>query len=326
MSDVAAPALALVRGEPLSRHTSLKVGGPAERFWLARSPEEMIEALRLSAARGWPVVILGGGSNVLPSDEGVAGLVVKYLAGAHRLHVRGDRAVVEAEAGASLAGLARRLARQGWAGLEWAVNVPGTVGGAVVNNAGAFGSCVAECLLAVELVNAQGERRWLQRSDLDYAYRTSRLKRRELGAVAVLRAEFVVRRGDPLLLSRTVEHNQQMRTRSQPRQLSAGSVFANPPGDFAGRLIEQAGLKGLRRGGAQISSQHANFIVNLGSATARDVYTLMRAAQLAVWERERVWLRPEIELIGRWAEAELAALEAPENDGPPLAPAEGSRP
>ena len=299
-----------ILGEPLARHTSLRVGGPADMFVVARSCAAAVQALRVANANGLPVLPLGGGSNLLPADAGVEGLVLKYVAATYALQANGDEAVVVAEAGCSLAGLARRLARLGWAGLEWAVNVPGTVGGAVVNNAGAFGSCVAEHLLDIEAVDSEGRTLVLANRDLGYAYRSSRLKQHALGTVLVLRARFRVARAPAEHLAAIVAANQERRTLTQPRQLSAGSVFANPPGDYAGRLIEQAGLKGLRRGGAQISSQHANFIVNLGGATAREVYDLMRTAQDTVWSRAHLWLQPEIELIGRWSPQDVAALRA----------------
>ncbi|MBI4492630.1 MAG: UDP-N-acetylmuramate dehydrogenase [Chloroflexi bacterium] len=290
----------LIRGESLARHTSLKVGGPADYFQAVQSREQAVAALRAAVAAGLPVVVLGGGSNLLPADEGVDGLAIKYVGARHELVVDGNQALLVAEAGCSLAGLARRVSKQGWGGLEWAVNIPGTVGGAAVNNAGAFGSSTAEHLVALELADGSGQTAHVSVADLAYAYRSSRLKHHELGPAIVLQVEFALRRADPAELRAVVAHNQELRTRSQPRQLSAGSVFANPEGDYAGRLIEQAGLKGTRRGGAQISPQHANFIVNLGGATAHDVVELMRLAQQTVWASYHIRLRPEIELTGRW--------------------------
>jgi UDP-N-acetylmuramate dehydrogenase len=216
--------------------------------------------------------------------------------------------VLVAEAGANLANLARRLAKQGFGGLEWAANVPGTIGGAAVNNAGAFGGDTASCLLSVTLVDADGAQLKLGVDELGYTYRSSVLKRRERGDVAVERVEMRLHRSSVEQADGLVKQNNAQRMRAQPRSLSAGSVFANPEGDFSGRLIEAAGLKQTRVGGAEISEQHANFIVNPGNATARDVYALMRLAQDAVYERTSVWLRPEIELLGRWTPEERAAL------------------
>jgi UDP-N-acetylmuramate dehydrogenase len=219
--------------------------------------------------------------------------------------------VVVAEAGANVANLARRLAKQQLGGLEWAANVPGTIGGAAVNNAGAFGGDTASSVLSIAVVNAGGQRTCLQGEELRYEYRTSVLKRRELGDVAVERVELRLCECAPGEAEARVKKVNAERMRSQPRILSAGSVFANPTGTFAGKLIEEAGLKGCVTGGAQISEQHANFIVNPGGATARAVYGLMRRAQDAVFERTAIWLRPEIELLGRWTEADRMALAGP---------------
>ncbi|MCC7106179.1 MAG: UDP-N-acetylmuramate dehydrogenase [Chloroflexi bacterium] len=293
-------------GLSLRTISSLKVGGAAE-YLLATADWNAIHAGMAWAAReSQQTTFVGGASNLLVSDDGVAGLVVRTLA--KKVDWPDDsQSRVVAESGASFPALARALARRGWAGLEWAANVPGTVGGAVVNNAGAFGSSVAEHLLWVEVLGPAGVRR-LSATDLDYAYRTSRLKRHELGLVCVVRAAFAVRADAPEATRRRVQAFQELRTTTQPREHSVGSVFANPEGDFAGRLIEACGLKSAVQGGAAVSSQHANFIVNRGNATARDVYVLMRHLQQTVWQETGVWLRPEVELIGRWTAEERAAL------------------
>jgi len=186
------------------------------------------------------------------------------------------------------------------------------VGGAIVNNAGAFGSSVAECLERATLLLDDGSCVELTQQDLGYAYRSSVLKRGELGRAVVLDGRFRLARGPVEVTLGQVRTFQSQRTETQPRQLSAGSVFANPADDYAGRLIEAACLKGLRRGPAEISRQHANFIVNRGGASSRQVYELMRTAQESVWQKFGVWLRPEIQLIGRWPPRDVAALEGPE--------------
>jgi UDP-N-acetylmuramate dehydrogenase len=295
------------RGLNLAAHTSLRVGGAADYFLLAKSADDLVEGFKRARDHGLPVRIIGGGSNLLVAETGVEGFVIK-AANSH-FAVEEDRGepVLVAEAGANLANVARRLAKQGFGGLEWAANVPGTVGGAIVNNAGAFGGDTASCVRSVTLVGEDSVER-LTADDLGYAYRTSVLKRRERGTVAVERVELRLTRSTPAQADGVVKQFNAQRMRSQPRILSAGSVFANPEGNFAGRLIEEAGLKGKRIGGAEISAQHANFIVNPGTATARDVYTLMRLAQDVVYERTGVWLRPEIELLGRWAPEEREAL------------------
>ncbi len=293
---------------PLAPYSSLRVGGPADWFILAKSGQDLADGLRWAGDHDVPVRVIGGGSNLLIAEAGVEGLVIKTAATRAEVEEVHGEPVLVAEAGANLANLARRLAKQGFGGLEWAANVPGTVGGAAVNNAGAFGGDTASCLLSVTLVDADGAQLKLGVDELGYTYRSSVLKRRERGDVAVERVEMRLHRSSVEQADGLVKQNNAQRMRSQPRSLSAGSVFANPEGDFSGRLIEAAGLKQTRVGGAEISEQHANFIVNPGNATARDVYALMRLAQDAVYERTSVWLRPEIELLGRWTPEERAGL------------------
>jgi UDP-N-acetylmuramate dehydrogenase len=289
---------------PLSAFSSLKVGGPADYFGLARSADQALELWRWAQAEGLTLRWLGGGSNLLIAEAGFRGLVVRF--GDDRVEPIADGAVVCA-AGASLSGLARQLARGGWSGLEWAATVPGLVGGAVVNNAGAFGSSVAESLAWAELLDRRGRRQRLSPSELAYAYRSSNLKRGELEAL-VVRAAFRVRAAAAAETVARVAEFQRRRSATQPRQLSAGSVFANPAGDYAGRLIEAAGLKGRRLGDAQISEQHANFIVNLGQARAEQVFELARTAQSEVLVRFGRWLQPELELFGAWSVLQRALL------------------
>jgi UDP-N-acetylmuramate dehydrogenase len=266
--------------------------------------------MRWARDRGLAVRVIGGGSNLLVAQAGVAGVVIKAGYARASVEQRDGEPVLVAEAGANLANQARRLAKQGLGGLEWAANVPGTVGGAAVNNAGAFGGDTASCLLGLTLVDAERSVR-LTTNELQYAYRTSVLKRRELGEVAVQTVELRLKRSTVEQADGLVKQFNAQRMQSQPRVLSAGSVFANPEGTFAGKLIEEAGLKGVRVGGAEISEQHANFIINPGRATAHDVYTLMRQAQDAVYQRSGIWLRTEIELFGRWSTQDRDALAAP---------------
>jgi UDP-N-acetylmuramate dehydrogenase len=289
----------------LAPHTSLRVGGTADFFLLAGSAEELAQGLQWGRARTLPVRVIGGGSNLLAADAGVHGLVIKVVNAQWAVH----DLTVTADAGVTIANLARRLAKQGYGGLEWAANVPGTVGGACVNNAGAFGGDTASCLVRATVVDANGRVRHVEGPELRYAYRTSVLKRRELGDLAVVSVELRLQQSTPAEADGRVKEFNAQRMRSQPRISSAGSVFANPSGDYSGRLIEEAGLKGTTVGGAQISEQHANFIVNLGGATAADVYALMCFAQKRVFERSGVWLRPEIELFGRWSAEQVQAVQ-----------------
>jgi UDP-N-acetylmuramate dehydrogenase len=297
---------------PLARYTSLRVGGPARQFLAGTDLTALARLLDAAAQDAVPTLVLGGGSNLLIADEGFDGVVVKYTATGYRIETEpGGGLLVRAVAGVNLSNLARRLAREGLGTLEWAANVPGTVGGAVVNNAGAFGGCTADHLTDAEIVGTDGVIRSVGAGELEYAYRDSILKRGALGPVIVRSARLRVQRADPQVATGRILELQEQRTASQPRQLSAGSIFANPPGDYAGRLIEAVGLKGERRGGAEISAHHANFIVNTGSATARDVVALIRLAQEAVWGQFGIWLQPEVQPVGEWDPAELRALAGP---------------
>jgi len=309
-ATASAPPAGVARQEPLARYTSLKIGGPAAYFAAPRSPAELAAALRWAHAADIPARTIGGGSNLLVADDGFRGLVVKPAMA--RWHVEAGQTgatVLVAEAGAPLGNVARALGKRGLGGLEWAATVPGTVGGAVVNNAGAFGGDTAGCVRAVWLVDPSGSERRVGPDELEYGYRTSRLKRRELGEVAVSRAELALVETPAGDAAARIAAFQAQRSASQPRRSSAGSVFANPPGAFAGQLLDEAGLKGLRQGDAQVSTQHANFIVNLGRARAADVYALVRLAQDAVLARSGVWLRPEIELFGCWSPEQRRGLQ-----------------
>ncbi|HEY3082861.1 MAG TPA: UDP-N-acetylmuramate dehydrogenase [Chloroflexota bacterium] len=292
-------------GEPLAAYTTLRVGGPADFLALALTIDEVVRLVRAARRLGLPWRIIGRGSNLLVADRGVRGLVIRNTA--NEVQVRpGDRPedmIVRADAGVSCANLASRTARLGLAGFEFAVAIPGTVGGAVVQDAGAHGSQLADVLAAVECLDRDGRASVARPDELALGYRTSRFKRPPRGE-AVLRADLRLRRSTPTEVAALIDEIRRWRASSQPTEPSAGSIFTNPPGDFAGRLIEQAGLKGRRIGGAQISSKHANFIVNLGGARAAEVRALIELARAEVGERVGVTLEPEVEMIGDWEEAE----------------------
>ena len=283
------------RNEPLARHTSARIGGPADLLVEVRSAGELARVVRLARSHGVPWCILGGGSNVLVADAGVRGLVI--LNRARQVHFPAE-GWVRAESGASLSPLARQCIARGWAGLEWAVNVPGTVGGAVVGNAGAFGGDVAGVLHSVALLESDGRIRQWPAAALEYGYRTSRLKGD--GDRVVLVATFRLQPADRSALEAFAEQVSRRRKASQPPGASMGSIFKNPPGDYAGRLIEAAGLKGMQVGEAQISPHHANFFINRGAARAADVKALIDLARQRVEEQFGVRLELEIELVGAW--------------------------
>jgi UDP-N-acetylmuramate dehydrogenase len=278
------------RDEPLSRHTSYRIGGPADWFAQPETVAELGALLRAAADAGIAVTLLGGGSNMLVGDGGVRGLVVKLGRGFRRTTWRAAGAV-------QLGRLARESAARGLAGLEHAEGIPGTVGGALFMNAGAYGGDIAAVVSAVEGVGPDGVPRELPAADIPFRYRRAGLP----DGFVVTAVDFALRPDDVAAVRARMEAVRARRVASQPHgEPNSGSVFKNPAGDHAGRLIEAAGLKGFRVGGARISERHANFIVNGGGAHAADVQTLMAIAQRAVWERSGVWLEPEVRLVGRW--------------------------
>ena len=281
----------------LARYTSARIGGPADALVIATSADELAETV----FRLWELdvrhLILGGGSNVLISDKGVRGVVVLNRA-KNVSFDKGSKPKVRAESGAVFANLARRSAAQGLAGLEWAAAVPGTLGGAVYGNAGAFGGDMNGNLIQAGLLTENGRETWPVEK-LKYGYRTSILKRQTLKAV-VLWAELRLEHSTKEAVSVKIGEFSERRKATQPPGASMGSMFKNPPGDFAGRLIEAAGLKGTRIGTAEISPVHANFFINHGQTKAEDVRELTSLAQKTVAEKFGVNLELEIELIGEW--------------------------
>lgn len=281
----------------LAHYTSFRIGGPARLLFKAQDAGELEEAIRLAQEERVPWVVLGGGTNVLVADEGFPGLVVINACGGFELEESGDGVTVRVGAGFPLARLARLTAKDGWQGLEWAEGIPGSVGGAIAGNAGAFGGCVAEVLRGVEVLLKGDEKAFFRPGELDFDYRHSAFRSRLKGSV-ILAAEFSLGRGDPGELKVRMLRYRQEREARQPKEPSAGSVFKNPPGYYAARLIEEAGLKGFRIGDACFSPVHANFIVNLGRAKACDVLRLMELAVDKVFKEFGIKLEPELEFIG----------------------------
>lgn len=279
----------------LARYTAARLGGPADWLYSARSSsEELVAALCHAREREIPFRALGGGANVLVADEGLRGLVL-----INRVQqVEFGDAWLRASAGSGLMALARQCQARGLAGLEWAVSVPGTLGGAVINNAGAHGWDMAGMLLEATLLEADGTLRTLAAADLVYEYRNSCLKRRKTRDWLVLEATVALRPDDPASIATRMAAFNVARKRSQPPGASLGSIFRNPPGDFAGRLIEASGLKGLRCGAARVSTLHANFFINPGMASADDYRRLVTRVQEVVLRKQGVELEPEIELLG----------------------------
>ncbi|MDA0213256.1 MULTISPECIES: UDP-N-acetylmuramate dehydrogenase [Desertifilum] len=278
--------------------TSYRVGGPAQWYVAPRCPEDLQISLEWAKSEGLPVIVLGAGSNLLVSDRGLPGLVVGTR---HLRHIRFDPEIAQVQAGAGvpIAQLARLVAQRGWQGLEWAVGIPGTVGGAIVMNAGAHESCIADVLVDVDVLSPAGNAACLGVSELGYRYRTSRLQG---GDRVVTQATFQLQPGgDPQRVMATTEAHLERRRTTQPYHLpSCGSVFRNPEPYKAAWLIEQTGLKGYQIGGAQVSQLHANFILNCGKATASDIYQLMRYVQQQVEQRWSIRLEPEVKILGEF--------------------------
>lgn len=287
------------RDEALARHSTFRIGGPAELFLEVGSESALARTLRAAGELGVGVHLLGLGSNVLFPDAGLAGAVVKLAGELKRVRIRGTR--VSAGAGAALAQVARRAAKAGLGGLEALSGFPSTVGGAVCMNAGCYGTEIRDVLRSVRVVERDGARRRLATAALEPAYRWTNLK--VTGAI-VTRALFDLTPGDSAALLARMEELNSKRWASLPSgQPNVGSIFKNPPGDFAGRLIEACGLKGATAGAAQISPKHANVIVNLGGASAEDVLALMRRARAEVAARFGHALEPEVILTGGLAGA-----------------------
>jgi len=291
---------------PLSRYTSLRVGGAADLVARVHTVDDLVAWVELARAHGLPLRVLGRGTNVLVADEGLRGVVLINRCEAWQVSAAEEEgeAVLQAEGGVTLAALAQALARQGWAGLEAAVGIPGSLGGSVVTNAGAHGWDMAGSLLRAEVLTPEGDRVWWPADAFAFGYRHSRIKG-DPGHI-VLRMELRLHREAPeAILSRIAEYTARRR-QSQPATPSVGSMFRNPEGDYAGRLIEACGLKGLRSGGAEISTKHANFFVNRDAARAADVLDLIDTARSAVKRRFGVQLELEIEALNSGSEEDGA--------------------
>ncbi|MGZ3582017.1 MAG: UDP-N-acetylmuramate dehydrogenase [Ktedonobacterales bacterium] len=309
-------------GEPLARHGTFGVGGPADAWIPVATEDDLLRLVRLARSSGWPLMLVGNGTNVLYADAGARGIVARMALDDWSLEpIDADHTRLIAGAGVSLPKLINDLAEQGLSGLEWGAGVPGTIGGAVVSNAGAHGACTADTLQTARVLftgEDEAHIRELEAAELDFDYRHSRFRaarrvifgddgqplaapRERIEPPEIITgATFLLTRDEPTAVRERVLRYRQHRKETQPPQPSAGSVFKNPPGDYSGRLIEAAGLKGHRIGKAQISPRHANFIVNTGGATAAEVVALIALARHTVRERFGVELELEVEPRGDW--------------------------
>ncbi len=285
----------LLQHEPLAKYTAARLGGPADYLYIAReSTDELATVVQSAWAQALPVRVLGGGANVLVNDTRVRGLVVINSVSQADFHA--DH-TCDVTSGHSLTVLARKCAARELSGFEWAVSIPGTIGGAVVNNAGAHGGDMAGSVYSVDLLDYEVGRHTLSLDALGYGYRSSALKARADRRFLVLSARLAFTPGERATIEARMDEFIAHRKRTQPPGASLGSIFKNPPGDYAGRLIESCGLKGFTIGGAQVSPVHANFFINTGSATAADYLTLVRRVQSEVARQTGVELETEIEVI-----------------------------
>ncbi|MBN1259171.1 MAG: UDP-N-acetylmuramate dehydrogenase [Anaerolineae bacterium] len=279
----------------LARYSAAGVGGPADVLVVATNRDELRHALTESRSLGLPVKVFGGLTNCLISDAGLEGVIVLN-------HARAFRFVADcsvyAESGAMVVQVARAAVERGWGGLTWAVGLPGTIGGMVVNNAGAFGGETSRVLESAEVLDRQGTVAQVECNWFGFRYRCSKLKGAG-DAWVVLSASFRLKPGNREFLLEKAEEYTRRRRHTQPPGRTLGSTFKNPEGDFAGRLIEAAGLKGWRVGGVVVSTHHANFFINEGEGTTTDYVALIRFVRKRVFQQFGVLLEPEIEFIGR---------------------------
>ena len=279
--------------EPLKRYTAWKIGGPADALLEPKSVEELIEASEKAREHDVPVTILGGGTNVLVRDGGIRGLTIRLAKSLTNVEVEGPTVI--ADAGVLYPVLANTTAGRGLSGLEFATGIPGTVGGAVYMNAGAYGAETREVLDWADVFEDHEVVR-MENKDLDLSYRHSALH--ENPHWVVLRAGYTLIPGDPARLKARIKEFRTQRMNGSPNRPSCGSTFKRPPGDFPGRVIEEAGLKGTRVGNIEVSPVHANYLVNLGGGTAEEALELIELVRQKVRERLGIELEAEVRVIG----------------------------
>ncbi len=284
----------LLLEEPMSRHTSFRIGGPADMMAMPKNEAELSNLLQKAAANNIPVTLIGNGSNLLVRDKGIRGLVIKLGNMLNEILVEGNK--ITFGSGVSLALASRKAAENSLSGMEFAVGIPGSIGGAVYMNAGAYDGEMANVVAAVRVMDATGKVTIMSAEELRFGYRKTALQ--ESGLI-VTSVTVVLQKAEQQKIMAKMDDFSQRRISKQPLELpSAGSMFKRPPGYFAGTLIEQTGLKGYSVGGAQISEKHAGFVVNTGNATAADVLGLIKDVQDRVLAAHGVLLQPEVLVIG----------------------------
>lgn len=283
----------------LARYTTSRVGGPVRWFVEAKNAQQLADDTRFLWDQDVPFRVLGNGSNILVSDRGWNGLMLYNQAKAVAIAGTPEQPLLTTETGAALSTVVRTASEKGLSGFEWAVGIPGTIGGAVYGNAGARGSDTSQILVLAEILHREKGALSLTSDQMGYQYRSSAFKR-DPGHAVILSATFKLTPSTPELVKEKVDEFNSKRRNSQPAGASFGSTFKNPAGDFAGRLIEAAGLKGTKIGGVEVSPVHGNFLVNDGSASAEDYYQLISLVKQTVKKQFSVDLDLEIELLGNW--------------------------
>ena len=285
-----------LREEPMKKHITFRVGGPAACFLTPSTKEQIREILHICQEEKTPYFILGNGSNLLVSDQGFDGVVLQVYKNMNQVTVEGEH--LRVQAGALLSATARKALEAGLTGMEFAAGIPGTMGGAAVMNAGAYGGEMKDILESVTVLTPEGEQKELKNEELQLGYRASVVK--EKGYI-VLEAVLSLKKGDPEAIKSRMDELKEQRVTKQPLEYpSAGSTFKRPEGYFAGKLIQDAGLRGYQVGGAQVSEKHCGFVINKENATAKDVVDLIHDVQRIVYEKFQVQLETEVKFLGEF--------------------------
>lgn len=280
--------------EPLCAHTTFRIGGPAAFYLVPEQAEEVKKAIVFANERELPFLTIGRGSNILFPDEGYDGVVIEVGRGMEHIELMDDGRI-RAAAGTGVGALAAAAARESLSGLEFASGIPGTLGGAVTMNAGAYGGEIRDCLVSATVLDADGAIQELEKDELELGYRTSVIQKK---GYIVLEALFQMKEGDRRAIQQRMREMNESRRQKQPLEYpSAGSTFKRPEGNFAGKLIEDAGLRGYRVGDAQVSEKHCGFVINRGNATAAQVRELVAHVQEKVFQMSGIKLEPEVKII-----------------------------
>lgn len=284
--------------EPMKKHTTFRLGGPADFFLCPSDVNQIPEIIHICREEGIPWFVLGNGSNLLVSDQGYRGVVIQIYKNMNQITVEGTR--IYAQAGALLSAVSKKAMEAGLTGMEFASGIPGTLGGAAVMNAGAYGGEMKDILVSVTVLTDEGEQKVLKVEDLNLGYRTSVIKEKDY---IVLDVVLQLQVGDRDAIRNRMEELKVQRVTKQPLEYpSAGSTFKRPEGYFAGKLIEDAGLRGYRVGGAQVSEKHCGFVINTGDATTSDVVQLIHDVQNIIWNKFKIKLEPEVKFLGNFTE------------------------